>query len=115
MVTKHGSLIILMSNGGDDWNDRPYDCNAEEPYDRYHKDGKEYKIKHKIIFFELPPYYGYLPCDGYTNCPYSVKDINNKAVAWIHTEDFNILAGTILEEFKRIIRQHDGKIYILEE
>ena len=104
-----------MNNGGDDWDDSPYDCNAEDPYDSYKKGDKEYKIKHKIIYFELPDYYGYLPCNGYTNCPYSVQDINNKTVPWLHTRDFNIFAGASLEEFKNMIKEYGGKIYVLEE
>lgn len=111
---------------GDDWNDRPYECNAGQPYDSWSeliednadwtkRKWKHHDIEHKILYFELPSYWNYLPCDGYSNSPYSVEDINKQAVAWIHTDDFNILAGTSIETFKTVIKEHGGKIYTEEE
>ena len=110
---------------GDDFNDAPYEHNAGEPYHSYSEliedNADLFKriyihlpIQIKKIYFELP-YWGYLPCDGFVNSPYSVEDINKKAVAWIHTEDFNILAETTLEDFKKIIKKYGGSIYVKED
>lgn len=110
---------------GDDFNDAPYEHNAGEPYHSYSEliedNADLFKriyihlpIQIKKIYFELP-YWGYLPCDRFLNSPYSVEDINKKAVAWIHTEDFNILAETTLEDFKKTIKKHGGSIYVKED
>lgn len=95
---------------GDDWNDAPYEHNAEEPYTNYFENSVKYKIEIKEVYFEIP-YYNYLPCDNYSNSPYSVEMINNGAIAWITTEDFFIKAGTSIEEFVKIIKDNKGKIF----
>lgn len=111
---------------GDDWDDAPYEHNAEQPYDHWselfedNEDMFKRKFKHhpislKALYFELPDYWGYLPCDNFCNSPYSVKDINNHAVAWIHTEDFNIPAGISMEVFIDVIKNHGGIIYLPKE
>lgn len=43
------------------------------------------------------------------------EDINKQAVAWIHTSEFNILAGTTYENFIDIIERHGGRVYLLKE
>ncbi len=108
---------------GDDWNDRPYECNAGEPYNHwleeiphkpptYEKQYKRHEIKHKILFFEVENWNDQRPCDMGR---YSVEDINKQAVAWIHTDKFNILAGTTYENFIDIIEKNDGRIYLPKE
>jgi hypothetical protein len=101
---------------GDDWNDAPYEHNAGEPYERNYKvklaTGDYEKIKIKTLYFELPRYWNYLPCDHFTNSPYSVEDINKGAVAWIHTKDFNIHAGTKMEDFIDVVKKHGGKVFL---
>ena len=57
---------------GDDWDDVPYEHNASEPYE-YDK---------KIIVEQGNTII--TPCSEYNNSPYSVEDINNKAVPWIY-------------------------------
>lgn len=115
MKIKLISLIILKNNGGDDWDDKPYKHNAGKPYNSYFENEKEISIDIVEIYFELPNYYSYLPCDKFYNSPYSVDDINKGAIAWIHTEDFNIQARTKLKDFKKIIKEHNGIIYIKEQ
>ena len=100
---------------GDDWNDRPYEDNAGEPYDSWSELKRKFKhhdINHKIIFFEIEDWSDQRPCDMGR---YSVEDINKQAVAWIHTSEFNILAGTTYENFIDIIEKHGGKIYLPRE
>lgn len=125
MATKHGSPIILKNNGGDDWDDAPYEHNAGEPYnywseliedneDIFKRKYKHHEIKHKVLYFETESNM-ILPCDNYLNSPYSVEDINKQAVAWIHTDDFNILAGTTIENFIDILERHGGKVFLPKE
>ena len=59
---------------GDDWNDAPYDCNAEPPYERY--------VKAKIAFDDI----NYYSIDNHivkapTSC--SVQEINAGNAAWM--------------------------------
>ncbi len=98
---------------GDDWNDRPYESNAEPPYDSWYDEEKNrHEIKHKCLFFEVDDWFDQRPCDMGR---YSVEDINKQAVAWIHTDKFNVLAGTTYENFIDIIEKNGGKIYLLKE
>ena len=104
---------------GDDWNDRPYECNAEEPYDSWgeeigedEEEKKIYKyheIKHKVLYFETNDWMDERPCDIGR---FSVEDINKQAVAWVHTSKYNILAGTTIEKFIEVIESNGGKIYL---
>lgn len=104
---------------GDDWNDRPYECNAEEPYDNWieviREEGEEegknkiHKIQHKTLYFETEDWMDQRPCDIGR---FSVEDINKQAVAWVHTSEFNILAGTTIEKFIETIESNGGKIYL---
>lgn len=105
---------------GDDWNDRPYECNAGEPYDCwleeipheppvYEKQYKQHEIKHKILYFETEDWIDKRPCDMGR---FSVEDINKQAVAWVHTDKYNILAGTTIEKFIETIENNGGKIYL---
>lgn len=104
---------------GDDWNDRPYEHNAGEPYNNWYEEiphkppvyGKQYKeheIKLKTLYFEVNDWSDKRPHEMGN---FSVKDINKGAVAWIHTDNFNIYAGTTIEDFIDIIEKHNGKIY----
>lgn len=105
---------------GDDWNDKPYECNAGEPYDSWseliedNKDVLKRKYKHhpielKTLYFETHDWAEQKPCDMGR---FSVEDINKGTVAWVHTDKFNILAGTEMEEFIKIIKENGGKIYM---
>lgn len=105
---------------GDDWNDKPYECNAGEPYnswseliedneDIFKRKYKHHQIKLKTLYFETNDWSEQKPCDMGR---FSVEDINKGTVAWVHTDKFNILAGTEIEEFIKIIKENGGKIYM---
>ena len=117
MVIKLGLQIILKSNGGDDWDDIPYECNAGDPYDHWSeliednenklkRKYKHHEIKHKVLYFETNDWSERTPNN------YSVKDINKGKVAWLSTDKFNIYAKITYEEFIKIIEENDGIIYI---
>lgn len=104
---------------GDDWDDAPYEHNAGEPYSAWYENLEndktiEHIIKHKVLYFETNDWSETRPCDNYLNSPYSVEDINKQAIAWLHTDKFNILAGTSYKDFIKIIENNNGKIYILK-
>lgn len=104
---------------GDDWNDRPYECNAEAPYEHlleeiphqppvYDKKYKEHKIELETLYFETNDWNEQKPCDMGR---FSVEDINKGTVAWIHTDKFNIMAGTTIKDFIDIITKNGGTIW----
>ena len=110
--------IELSKQWGDDWNDAPYEYNAEIPYDDVileteEKDGLKWatKIDHYDIIqipFAVKSYNWKLPRDySYGgNSPFSVDMINSGAVAWIYDSAdgkmknmTSIQAGTTIPEF----------------
>lgn len=101
---------------GDDWNDKPYEHNAGEPYDDwYDEEGVIGEIKLKVLYFETNDWSEKQPCDGYLNSPYSVEEINRGKVPWLETDKYKIYAGTLYEDFIRIIEGNGGNIYIKKD
>jgi hypothetical protein len=123
----------LDKQWGDDWDDAPYEHNAETPYEpgvhyysigvtkKNEKDWNEdgtpkweiYKLKFESYNLETPG-------SACGNSRYSVKDINAGAVAWLYGPDKDkkaiaINAGASIEEFKMKVRASGGKIYIEEQ
>ena len=109
----------LKKQWGDDWNDRPYECNAGDPYDHwseliednediFKKKWKHHPIILKTLYFETNDWFEKKPCDVGR---FSVEDINKGAVAWLHTDKINIMAGTTYEDFIKIIEKNGGVIY----
>lgn len=91
-VERKGNLVrfFLGENGeqwGDDWDDAPYDCNAETVYSEYVKEIKDVAFPFESIVLE--------PCDGVTNCQYSKQDMIKRIVPCLvvvpdelHKEDY---------------------------
>ena len=76
----------LVDQWGDDWDDAPYEHNAEEPYDHYYQgdERKEHMIVKVPFYVRHDGFYVKLPRDyAYDNSPFCVRDINAGAVAWI--------------------------------
>ena len=102
---------------GDDWGDKPYEHNAGEPYLSYYKNGIEYPLKHKVVYFEFPWWCDYeLPNYGTINSPYSVQDINNYRCPWlILKSNANgteyIFAGTTYTKFIKKLKSLGCTIY----
>lgn len=120
---------LYFSNGdaevmvGDDWDDVPYEHNAEPPSkgdyqwkilrlveDGYTKSGKYYKVRNPADHFE-------------DNSPYSVYDINKGLTPWITIEidpwsrnvDYiNLYSNTTLDIVIRILDK-TGVDYILKD
>ena len=105
----------LGKQWGDDWNDAPYEHNASEPYEWRKYNGERGEGRWEIIkvAFEVDLSE---PCDGHVNSPYSVEQINRMATPWLRSwEGFPVIhiwAGTSLDEFKRIIKAADGRVFV---
>lgn len=114
--------ISFDKQWGDDWNDAPYEYNAEVPYDDY-KEGDEWvEIEIVKVPFYIPYDGGWgirFPRDwGGCNSPFSVEDINGGAVAWIFDKERKIAinAGCSPKEFvEKIERINEGREYIDHE
>jgi len=101
---------------GDDWNDAPYEHNAGRPYDfrEYNRErGDEpWSIFEVALSTNLST-----PCEGHTNSPYCVQDINRGDVPWLQSNAWSmagirIMAGTTFKEFVTIINQAGGTVYV---
>lgn len=85
----------LAEQWGDDWDDAPYDCNAEPPYDSHYKEkdenGKwvEYNIMLVPFMLNFDGWRVVMPKDYGYNSPFSVRDINAGAVAWVYYKGKN--------------------------
>lgn len=111
-----GNKAIFTDNfehqSGDDWNDRPYEDNAEYPNDYYTEDGMDYPIELKTLFFETSKYgHDWMEKQPRDIGSFSVDEINRGAVAWLSTEKYSILGGTTLEDFINTIESNGGIIY----
>lgn len=107
----------LSKQWGEDWRKAPYEHNAGLPNTPYENEEDQWEIIE--VLFESP-----LVDPGeraYCNSVYSVEDINAGAVAWLSTPTWSsdpkiaIPAGTTIPEFKRLIRQAGGKIFVEEK
>lgn len=106
--------LDLLEQWGDDWNDAPYDCNAEGPYEN--SEGDIIEVPFAFVgseddegYFSTYPLEYNLPKDyGGGNCPWSVEDINLGAVPWLFVKDMSkrhvpavvIMAGISPVEFR---------------
>lgn len=118
----------LSKQWGDDWNDAPYEHNAGEPYrwrpekwdqdQRKHVPNDEPRWDIVEVFFSSDLE---TPDAGHLNSPFSVEQINLGRTPWLfgdkwsHTPGLRIMAGTSLSEFKRLIRENGGRIWVEEQ
>lgn len=105
---------------GDDWNDKPYECNAGTPYDHWSeliednphiwkRVWKHNPINHKVLYFETEDWSQRTPSD---DGEYSVEEINKGRIAWLSTDNYNIFAGTTYNDFIQIIEENGGTVYV---
>lgn len=109
----------LDKQWGDDWNDAPWEHNAGEPYE-FDEDDADNDIEPWELIrvaFDVGDEM-VVPGEYQLNSPYCVRDINRGAVAWLapyYSDHAPILAGTTLSEFKRLIKQYGGEVYVRED
>lgn len=106
----------LDKQWGDDWDDRPYEHNAGAPYEW---SGEDTGDPWEIVEIRFQGDF-YAPCEGYCNSPWSVRDINSGAVAWLRPAAwvvdpkprYFIHAGTTVEEFIRMVLGSGGRVWM---
>jgi len=97
--------LTLEEQWGDDWNDKPYQHNAGEPY--------EDDASPLLIIGYRGAYY--LPEDSYRT-PLSVKMLNERRYPWLSTgcgfKGQNLYAGASPEDFIRFIQETGGDVFL---
>ena len=88
---------------GDDWNDAPYEHNADPPYEWDERESWKWNITHgrgHIRYIAIMPEWCIRqPCDGHLNSPYSVENINKGAIAWLYFDEAGgLMAGATMDE-----------------
>jgi len=91
---------------GDDWNDAPYDCNADWPYKEFEQ------IK---VYFEDGNCF-YRPGTSWTQY-YSLDTMRKYKIPFIicANDGGNIIPGMTLKAFIEIIKANGGAVYELKE
>ena len=94
---------IFESQWEDDWNDAPYEHNADPPFEWDEHESAKWNIKHghgHIRYIAIMPDWSISqPCDGHINSPYSVESINKGAIAWLYHEDAGgLMGGATMDE-----------------
>lgn len=120
-------LADVTKQWGDDWDDVPYEHNAEPPYEHDYSQ-PEQGVKNGVGIYPKIDIYKlfivmrgwnvdvFTPCSGTINSRYSVEDINRKIVPWLtivnekeNLKDF-IYAGTTIKEFIKIMKKYEDDI-----
>lgn len=94
---------------GDDWDDKPYEDNAGEPYDNWYDGSMEKEIKLKKVMFKLNDWSAKFPCDLGS---FSVQQINSGAVAWIITDKYSVPAKTSYSDFIKILTKNGAEVFV---
>lgn len=114
--------IELKDQWGDDWDDSPYEYNAEEPYDDYCDNEGQHEINIYVVHFTVPKEVDetlLTPrdfCVGRYGSCVSVSQINSGMVAWMYAREsykacdgFAIQAGITIYEFVKKINKYINK------
>ncbi len=96
---------------GDDWNDEPYEHNAEEPYKWHGQAGEGWGVEfcYFVGAYEEP--------QDFNAGVISVERINKGAVPWIIVERWanksfpGVFAGTNFPEFVQFIHKTGGNVF----
>lgn len=105
----------LEKQWGDDWNDAPYEHNAETPYVYAEHDRVAGRERWRIVKLAFDAADLHTPDYMLTNSEHSVQDINAKAVPWLqdHYGDHcvSIYAGATVGEFIAAVEGVGGEVY----
>lgn len=112
---KRGNQVrfYLGTNGkqwGDDWDDAPYEHNAERVYGEFVKDTKVINFDFDDIVLE--------PADGHMNSSYTKEDMINRKIPCIvvidkkyFADDLNFTRWEIEENFDKALKHPHAKKY----
>lgn len=104
------SLNDVTKQWGDDWNDKPYEHNAGEPYTEMTIDEK--KVKADMMKVLLRSYHIMTPRTNYINSAYSVEEINNKKVPWLQLVEYG---GRDMYNVKEKVEAGETLIQVLDK
>lgn len=100
--------LSLDEQNGSDWDDAPYEHNADPP----EEDENVLKVMFEAYNFIEPRY-------NHLNSPYSVESINKGTIPWLRLRDsdsgktiVSIYAGCTLKKFMQTIQSNGGNIYL---
>ena len=89
---------------GDDWDDRPYDCNAGLVYERFVSGHRDIAFPFDDLVLE--------PCQGVLNCEYCKEDMVKRKVPCIIVVPESVWEGSWLEnDFHRWLGADGVKRY----
>jgi hypothetical protein len=129
----------ITKQWGDDWDDAPYEHNAGTPYEPCWHNDPDRRNKQRAgvgpdelcrctacvrdwnddgtpkwevtkVAFDAPAFA--TPEDFSLNSSFSVEQINAGAVAWLFSRSIAIHAGCTLRNFKRLITEGGGTVYL---
>jgi hypothetical protein len=103
----------LEKQWGDDWNDAPYEHNAGRPYEWRDYNGEpRWEIVDVVFEGDFKE-----ACEGHLNSPFSVEDINAGKCPWLRAWDGSlaIMAGTPVSQFKRLVKDSGGRVFVEEQ
>lgn len=130
----------LEKQWGDDWNDAPYEDNAGDPYEPhfsglYSRDGQMVrctdhrrdgspgwrivKVAYDNTRLETPAEHCKYTSRGYSS--WTVEQINRGETPWLKTASwysgvhYDVMAGTKLSDFIKIIKADGGTVYLADE
>ena len=116
----------LDKQWGDDWDDAPYEHNAEQPYTpdiRYFTADRQEKVetdwnadgspKWEIMKIAFDCQRSATPAEtAGRNSPYSVQMINNKLIPWLTVYPQKwLFAGVSIDSFVKFIEEAGGEVF----
>ena len=119
----NGNIMYFTDNfakqWGDDWDDAPYEHNADPPYERDPSLPAEVNRSrgHIVIgaWFDKRYRIG-LPRDGALNSEYSVESINKGVVPWLSLYDEKgLVGGATVAETRKWCKKHGVCFALFEE
>ncbi len=116
-----GNIMYFSDNfknqWGDDWDDAPYEYNADPPYE-FDPTRDENSGSGRLIlaaYFDKA-YDITLPCTNYCNSPYSVRDINLGTVPWLSRRGCGgLMGGATLADAREFCRKNGILFGVLED
>lgn len=110
----------ISQQWGDDWDDAPYEHNAETPYE-YTKHDKARGLAPWIIIKVAFDGDFDQPCSNRFNSCWCVRDINKGKVPWLTSPSYvynkieDIYAGATLDQFCERIKHGGGEVYMKKD
>ena len=96
---------------GDDWDDEPYEYNAETPYERYIYGVIEFHLS-DVVEPRYVDKYGDVDLEQ-INSPWTIEEINERKVPWLRTPTVWIWVGITPSSFLAIVQALGGDAIVI--